>query len=77
MFSGSPSEVSICYAPPDPGNCTDSIPSYYYDPAAQRCSAFVYTGCGGNANRYYSIEQCERQCGQFRGQGKNENKKSY
>ncbi|KAK5647606.1 hypothetical protein RI129_002498 [Pyrocoelia pectoralis] len=60
-------ELSICYVPVDTGNCSDSIPSYYYDPNAQKCLAFVYTGCGGNANRFTSEEQCERQCGRFRG----------
>ncbi|XP_031341557.1 papilin isoform X1 [Photinus pyralis] len=64
---GPSSELSICYVPVDTGNCSDSIPSYYYDPRAQKCLAFVYTGCGGNANRFTSEEQCERQCGRFRG----------
>ncbi|KAK4885313.1 hypothetical protein RN001_001584 [Aquatica leii] len=63
-----PSELSICFVPVDTGNCSDSIPSYYYDSAAQKCLAFVYTGCGGNANRFTSEEQCERQCGRFRDQ---------
>lgn len=69
MVLAIPSDISICYAPVDVGNCNDSLPSYFFDAATQKCSAFVYTGCGGNANRYNSEEQCERQCGRFRGQG--------
>lgn len=43
---------------------------WYYDAYSGRCQAFVYTGCGGNANRFISEEQCERQCGLYRGRGK-------
>ncbi|XP_022911513.1 papilin isoform X2 [Onthophagus taurus] len=61
---------TICYKPIDQGfsNCTDNIPAYYYEARTGKCLAFTYTGCGGNANRYNTAEQCERQCGTFRGQ---------
>lgn len=59
---------AVCFEPVDAGPCNDSYPAYYYDAANQRCASFSYSGCGGNANRYNSEEQCERQCGRFRQQ---------
>lgn len=60
----------ICLALADPGDCDDSITAYYYDDQHQMCQAFIYGGCGGNANRFQTEEQCERLCGKFHGQGK-------
>lgn len=61
---------TICLAPVDSGDCDDSITAYYYDAQHQMCQAFIYGGCGGNANRFQTEEQCERLCGRFHGQGK-------
>lgn len=63
-----PTGEQVCYLPYDIGTCNDTIPSYFYDINSQRCASFTYSGCGGNANRYTSEEQCERQCGRFRQQ---------
>lgn len=59
----------VCSAEVDSGTCDGSITSYYYDAKHQRCQAFIYGGCGGNANRFQTEEQCERLCGKFYGQG--------
>lgn len=69
-FFAVPSEISMCYHPVDPGNCTEQNIAFFYDLEKRVCTSFVYTGCGGNENRFNSEEQCERQCGMFRGQGK-------
>ncbi|CAL1675129.1 unnamed protein product [Lasius platythorax] len=58
----------ICLAPVDSGDCDDSITAYYYDAQHQMCQAFIYGGCGGNANKFQTEEQCERLCGKFHGQ---------
>lgn len=58
----------ICEEQPDPGNCTDNLSVFFYDSSTKVCTPFTYTGCGGNANRFSSEEQCERQCGSFKGQ---------
>ncbi|XP_036145237.1 papilin isoform X3 [Monomorium pharaonis] len=65
--TGEPKSI-ICLAPVDSGDCDDSITAYYYDAQHQMCQAFIYTGCGGNANRFQTEEQCERLCGRFHGQ---------
>lgn len=35
---------------------------FFYDPDWQSCFAFKYTGCGGNANRFITIDDCESKC---------------
>ena len=65
-----PQQGDMCGLSVDPGPCRASIPAWYYNRETYRCEAFSYGGCDGNANRFQSEEQCERQCGSFRGQGK-------
>lgn len=52
------------------GECDNSTTAWHYDRESSSCVAFTYTGCGGNGNRFLSREQCERQCGEFKGVGK-------
>ncbi|CAL8125074.1 unnamed protein product [Orchesella dallaii] len=35
---------------------------YYYDPANNRCSHFMFKGCGGNSNRFPSMKACSESC---------------
>lgn len=51
-----------CVLPPSSGNCNAYIPSWYHDPSTGICRPFVYGGCGGNENRYASLEQCQKAC---------------
>nr|CAD7426582.1 unnamed protein product [Timema monikensis] len=60
--------VDICLTHVDPGPCRGQNSAWYFDYSSLSCQAFVYGGCGGNANRFESEEQCERQCGIFKGQ---------
>ena len=60
--------VDICNLPMKPGPCTEDKPSWYFDAKTGQCSGFTYGGCEGNANRFESEEQCQRQCGRFKNQ---------
>ncbi|GLH10987.1 Papilin [Gryllus bimaculatus] len=60
--------TDICSAPVDQGPCRAAFTNWYFNEAKRQCEAFIYGGCGGNANRFESEEQCERQCGEFKGQ---------
>jgi hypothetical protein len=51
-----------CTAPPDSGECDAAIPSWYHDAATGICRPFVYGGCGGNANVYASLAECQKTC---------------
>lgn len=62
-------QEEICSLPMEIGPCRASMPAFFYDARTRKCSAFIYGGCSGNANRFETEEMCERQCGQFRGEG--------
>ncbi|KAK2706695.1 hypothetical protein QYM36_014662 [Artemia franciscana] len=57
----------ICRLPAAQGPCRGSVPAWYYNQDNGLCQVFSYGGCGGNANRFVSEEQCKRQCGAFKG----------
>ncbi|KAF5401310.1 protease inhibitor [Paragonimus heterotremus] len=52
-----------CLFPSDSGSCSDSITMFAYDARVGDCVPFVYSGCGGNDNRFPSMDECMRQCG--------------
>lgn len=52
----------LCLLAPDSGdtdNCLeqDTRARYYYDANLQTCTTFVYTGCGGNRNRFRFVSR--------------------
>ncbi|GFS12514.1 kielin/chordin-like protein [Elysia marginata] len=47
-----------CVWPADPGTCDQRINRFYYDILSQQCLPFIFSGCGGNVNNYYNIEEC-------------------
>ena len=53
----------ICQLRKDEGECRGYQPSWYYDAQLGRCIAFVWGGCGGNANRFENILDCRAKCG--------------
>lgn len=63
-------EQPDCAAPVAEGNCNDNILLYFYNQDTASCEQFQYTGCGGNGNRFESLEQCERYCGTYKETGK-------
>ncbi|KXJ27952.1 Kunitz-type serine protease inhibitor textilinin-4 [Exaiptasia diaphana] len=46
----------------DAGPCMGYFPKFYYDMELSTCKKFIYGGCGGNANRFETIEQCKSTC---------------
>ncbi|XP_065722468.2 papilin isoform X4 [Drosophila suzukii] len=58
---------SVCTLPPEAGECDNRTTVWFYDNENMACTAFTYTGCGGNGNRFETRDQCERQCGEFKG----------
>ncbi|KAJ8707069.1 hypothetical protein PYW08_011203 [Mythimna loreyi] len=43
--------------------CMAHMPMFGYDSDTEECVSFIYGGCGGNDNRFYNKNQCERHCG--------------
>ncbi|XP_072049328.1 kunitz-type serine protease inhibitor 6-like [Amphiura filiformis] len=53
---------ATCHQPSDPGLCRAYMPRYYYNYIIGECQVFIYGGCGGNDNRYYTLEECQSEC---------------
>jgi len=51
-----------CNAPPVTGMCDAAFQAWYHEPATGLCKPFIYGGCGGNQNRYDSLEACQAAC---------------
>jgi len=55
-------DANVCNLRPDVGPCDAAIPRFFYDPANRTCEPFVWGGCGGNANNFSTLTECERAC---------------
>ncbi|KAL0859204.1 hypothetical protein ABMA27_011021 [Loxostege sticticalis] len=53
---------SRCALPIDRGSCNGIFPSIGYNVELGECEEFVYGGCNGNDNRFWSLEDCQRLC---------------
>ncbi|HYP90285.1 MAG TPA: BPTI/Kunitz domain-containing protein [Polyangiaceae bacterium] len=51
-----------CSASPDPGPCDAYGEVWWNDPSTGICRPYVYGGCGGTANRYWSLAECQKAC---------------
>ena len=58
-----------CRLPKNEGfTCGNSIQTFYYfDVNTKKCTEFLYNGCGGNGNRFLTLEQCQMGCGPLGG----------
>ncbi|XP_013385339.1 kunitz-type serine protease inhibitor Bt-KTI isoform X2 [Lingula anatina] len=54
--------VPICELPAVPGLCKAYMPSYFFNSKTGQCETFIYGGCGGNANRFKTLEDCQNAC---------------
>jgi len=43
-------------------NCRAMLKRWYYDSPSETCKLFVWSGCGGNDNRFESRDECENRC---------------
>ncbi|XP_075809672.1 tissue factor pathway inhibitor 2 [Microtus pennsylvanicus] len=53
---------SFCSSPKDEGLCSANITRYYFNSRNKACETFTYTGCGGNENNFYYLDDCDRAC---------------
>ncbi|XP_072276670.1 collagen alpha-1(VII) chain-like [Pyxicephalus adspersus] len=56
------STQDICSFPMQEGECKKYTLKWYYNHLVRECRPFVYSGCGGNLNRFDEKEQCEQHC---------------
>ena len=48
---------------PDVGKCNQKQKYWYFNPQSGMCEDFMFSGCGGNRNRFTSSDECYRHCG--------------
>lgn len=58
--------IPQCAQPPASGMCLAYFPSYYYNPSTKTCESFIYGGCQGNSNRFFSFDDCMAKCGDYK-----------
>jgi hypothetical protein len=51
-----------CHLPFDAGGCLAVVPVFYYNPETFQCEERSYGGCGGNDNRFDTLEACQASC---------------
>ena len=62
IFTRSVYDLGICSLPKMVGVCKASFTNYYFNMETKKCEEFVYGGCGGNANRFETMEECAQVC---------------
>ncbi|XP_025091570.1 kappaPI-stichotoxin-Shd2a-like [Pomacea canaliculata] len=51
-----------CSEPSVPGLCMAYFPRYFYNAATKKCEQFIYGGCGGNSNNFFTLTDCQSTC---------------
>uniref|UniRef100_A0A6I8PQZ9 Protein AMBP n=1 Tax=Ornithorhynchus anatinus TaxID=9258 RepID=A0A6I8PQZ9_ORNAN len=54
---------AACRLPIVPGPCRGSYPFWAFDAAQGKCISFIYGGCQGNGNKFYTEKECKEYCG--------------
>ncbi|XP_037577180.2 boophilin-G2-like [Dermacentor silvarum] len=66
----------VCGQPKDVGErgriCVGAGERWYFSQNSSVCKPFKYSGCGGNANRFITEDECKNRCGKH-GKGKDKN----
>ncbi|KAH8280839.1 hypothetical protein KR054_000677, partial [Drosophila jambulina] len=47
----------------DYGKCNGHVMMWAYSMYDHKCFRFAYSTCGGNTNRFRTLEECQRTCG--------------
>jgi len=61
--AGKPKSIEVCSLSPEVGLCRAAIPRFYFNPLTRQCEQFTYGGCGGNDNRFATVDDCIQICG--------------
>lgn len=52
----------LCALKDEPGPCKAIKDRFFFNVDTGRCELFEYGGCGGNANNFETLEDCEETC---------------
>ena len=53
---------AVCDLAMDIGPCDAVFPSWFFNSESGECEMFNYGGCGGNENRFDSLQACQSRC---------------
>lgn len=51
-----------CRLSRDPGPCSGMLSRFFYNSSSMACETFLYGGCLGNGNNFYSEKECLQAC---------------
>ncbi|NWR07473.1 AMBP protein, partial [Paradoxornis webbianus] len=51
-----------CLLSRDPGPCSGMLSRFFYNSSSMACETFLYGGCLGNGNNFYSEKECLQAC---------------
>ncbi|NXO98649.1 AMBP protein, partial [Certhia brachydactyla] len=51
-----------CRLSQDPGPCSGMLSRYFYNSSSMACETFLYGGCLGNGNNFYTEKECLQAC---------------
>ena len=54
--------ANACALPSDMGPCDGICPRYFYNGCTGQCELFQYGCCGGNANNFLTLAECQASC---------------
>ena len=60
--SACPPAGDLCTLPRDGGPCDGVCPRYFFNDVTGQCEEFAYGCCGGNANNFETLPECENAC---------------
>lgn len=52
----------VCQMAPRKGKCKAIIHRWYFDDSTKTCMTFIYGGCDGNENNFYTEKDCKETC---------------
>jgi hypothetical protein len=52
----------VCRHTLDPGSCNEAYRKVYFNETRRQCMEYMYGGCGGGANRFSTLRECESLC---------------
>ncbi|KQS52441.1 kunitz-type serine protease inhibitor textilinin-5 [Drosophila erecta] len=53
---------AFCYLPHEFGKCDGHRIMWAFSNKQQMCVPFAFSNCGGNENRFFTKENCEKAC---------------
>lgn len=59
-----PDEDAVCHLPVVSGFCKAYFQRFFFNDKTGECEQFIYGGCGGNANNFQTLADCQKTCSQ-------------